>query len=92
MREIKIKITRINAYAARLSKVGRICPTSEMVRKLEEPPRDYVEVESLLNYLRHVNREYNEDNFVEHEAVDEFIHIVAGVIKEKCSPEELEWI
>lgn len=82
--EIKIEITRINAYAARLSRAGGMCPTSKMVRKLNESPRDYVEVESLLNYLHHINNKYNENNFVEREAVNEFINIVAGVIKEKC--------
>ena len=89
---MKVKIAKINVYARKLfGKGGGICPTAEMVRKLNAPPKNYVEVESLLDYMRWTNNKFNQDNFHEKEAVDDFINILHGVLKEHCSPEEIEW-
>ena len=90
---MKVKATRINLYAAKLSKAGGMCMTSGMVKKLNAPPKMFVEVDSLIEWLTFTNKKYNNDDFSVKEANDEFIAIISGSLKHLASPkEDIEWI
>jgi hypothetical protein len=89
---MKVKATKINLFAVKLGKKGGVCMTSDMVRKLNQPREMFVEVNSLINWLRYINRNYVGDDFHEKEINSEFINIIEGSLKEKANMEDIEWI
>lgn len=87
---MKVKIKWVKEHE--LIKKGGCCPTKSMVDKSKLPPKKYVELDSLLEFMRWTNRRMNVDEYVNKEAVDEFVCVIEGDLKEEASPELLEWI
>ncbi len=95
---MRVKAIRINPYNCvslppRLGNVGGVTPTAEMVRKNSLPKKMYVEVDSLISWLRFINKKYNADEFNTITANNDFIEVIEGNLKE-CADEknDIEWI
>ena len=86
---MKVKIKWVKEFT---TPKGGVCWTKSMVDRSKLPSKKYVELDSLLEWMRYRNRIDNEDNFLEREAVFDFINLVDGCLKEEASPGELEWV
>lgn len=92
--EYRIKMINFNPATSRYRATNRggICMTSEILKKLNASKKDYVEVESLIKWLRYTLNKYYADDYPDNAAILDFIELVEGVLVNKADEAEIEYI